>query len=63
MQFNLQPLPIRPMYINGQMGAVQGQVAVYKQPPHSLGARSTAIRCPLCPPDRCTGPPSEVPIM
>ncbi|CAI9576873.1 unnamed protein product [Staurois parvus] len=43
------------MYINGRTGAVQGRVAVYKRPPclcaSSLVARSTTIRCPLCPED------------
>ncbi|CAI9541318.1 unnamed protein product [Staurois parvus] len=45
------------MHINGRTGAVQGWMAVYKHPPRfpacacSLGARSTAIRRPLCPPD------------
>ncbi|CAI9545029.1 unnamed protein product [Staurois parvus] len=28
------------MYINGQMGAVQGRVAVYKWPPRSLLVRA-----------------------
>ncbi|CAI9576394.1 unnamed protein product [Staurois parvus] len=41
------------MYINGQTGAVQGRVAVYKLPPHfpacacSLGEHSTMIQCLL----------------
>ncbi|CAI9581808.1 unnamed protein product [Staurois parvus] len=62
------------MYINGQTGAVQGRVGIYKRPPHPLLVRApwecaalrTSAHCVLrtqwntnC----CTGPLCEVPIM
>ncbi|CAI9585145.1 unnamed protein product [Staurois parvus] len=45
------------MCINGQMGAVQERVAVYKRPPtfhacaRSLGVCGIEIQCLLCPGD------------
>ncbi|CAI9613495.1 unnamed protein product, partial [Staurois parvus] len=69
-------LPSGPLYINGRTVAVQWvSWAIYKRPPRTLlvrrflGARSTAIRCTLCPPDTVEHRSSdgtslyEVPIM
>ncbi|CAI9590893.1 unnamed protein product [Staurois parvus] len=61
------------MYINGQTGAVQEWVAVYKRPPRCLLVRTlwecaaprSGAHCVLQTQwntDRCIGPPYEAPI-